>query len=247
MSVLIIDDEPEVGNAIERELERVGIAAQATTSGYDGLRVFKSSFVEVIIMDMHMGGLDGADTSREIRKLDSDVAIIALTGFRTDYEEKARGIDIRNWIDKPVIQKPSKRYFIDCIREATLETRFKRLKRRLAPLKSHEAVGGENCRAGLIRGALVALVPESEVAGTRESKPSRLAFMEMISSLMEATAGGDGMIVEFMALLSATIPGIERLVPTLEDEEMPFITRDFRNAYQEFCRISEEAMEDDES
>src|SRR5204862_6405276 len=80
--VLLIDDDIPNVFALTSALEQHGMQVLHAESGKEGIELLKRSpDIEVGLMDVMMPGLDGLDTMRIIRQLDSyrDIPIIAVT------------------------------------------------------------------------------------------------------------------------------------------------------------------------
>lgn len=81
--VLIVDDHAVVRSGLAAflmafdTLELVGEAA----SGAEGLRLCGERQPDVVLMDLVMPGMDGADATRQVRLQHPDVQVIALTSF----------------------------------------------------------------------------------------------------------------------------------------------------------------------
>lgn len=79
-SVLIIDDEPDVGDAIRRVLELEGFAVTVTGGGNEGLLALERGPVDVVITDIFMPKIHGIDVIRTIRAKYANTRIIAMSG-----------------------------------------------------------------------------------------------------------------------------------------------------------------------
>ncbi|MEP7291067.1 MAG: response regulator transcription factor [Chloroflexota bacterium] len=84
--VMIVDDHAVVRSGLAAflmaydELELVGEAG----SGEEALRKCADAAPDVVLMDMMMPGMNGAETTRAIRKSCPDTQVIALTSFKED-------------------------------------------------------------------------------------------------------------------------------------------------------------------
>lgn len=80
-SILIIDDEAEVGRALRRVLERAGYAVTITTGSADGLAAFARHPADVVIADIVMPKTHGIDLIKAIRQhVAAATRIIAISG-----------------------------------------------------------------------------------------------------------------------------------------------------------------------
>lgn len=79
-SILIIDDEPEVGLSLRRVLERAGFKVLTTTSGAEGIAAFEQEAPDVVITDIMMPKVHGIEIIRRIRQKLGSTPIIAISG-----------------------------------------------------------------------------------------------------------------------------------------------------------------------
>src|SRR5882672_44520 len=79
-TILVIDDEPAVGEAMRRALEREGFTVIIAAGGPDGVRAFESAAVDVVITDIIMPKTHGIDVIRAIRAKHAKTRIIAMSG-----------------------------------------------------------------------------------------------------------------------------------------------------------------------
>jgi len=79
-SVLIIDDEAEVGEAMRRVLEREGFTVTVTGGGNEGVLAFERNPADVVITDVIMPKTHGVDVIRAIRAKHAKTRIIAMSG-----------------------------------------------------------------------------------------------------------------------------------------------------------------------
>jgi DNA-binding response OmpR family regulator len=76
--VLVVDDEPIVGEVIERYLRREGYATNVANDGVRGLELARSLAPDLIVVDLMLPKLDGLELCRILRA-ESRVPIIMLT------------------------------------------------------------------------------------------------------------------------------------------------------------------------
>jgi len=78
--ILIIDDEPSIRSLLRQVFERQGYQVLVAASGDIGIRQFKENHVDLVILDLIMPEKDGIETIRELKALDADIKIIAISG-----------------------------------------------------------------------------------------------------------------------------------------------------------------------
>lgn len=81
MRVLVVDDEPVTREVALIMIERAGHKALAAASGEAALALLEREAVELVLLDMQMGGIDGIDTANAIRAMPDIVQpeIVMLT------------------------------------------------------------------------------------------------------------------------------------------------------------------------
>lgn len=79
-SVLVVDDELDVRDAIERVLERSGYSVRKAGDAADAMEELRRSGADVVITDIIMPKIDGVEAIRSIRKEFPSVRIIAISG-----------------------------------------------------------------------------------------------------------------------------------------------------------------------
>lgn len=79
--ILIIDDNGIVSDALTVFLTRAGHEVQSAADGLSGLRVFKSSQPDLVVLDRDLPGLRGSEVLAKIRETDTLTKVLILTGF----------------------------------------------------------------------------------------------------------------------------------------------------------------------
>ena len=79
-NVLVVDDELDVRDSIERVLERWGYSVRKAGDAADALAELRRCGADVVITDIIMPKIDGVEAIRSIRKEFPAVRIIAISG-----------------------------------------------------------------------------------------------------------------------------------------------------------------------
>lgn len=81
-TVLVIDDQPFVIDAIHDILEIISVGVLSAENGRDGLAIFQEnqSCIDLILLDLSMPGLSGEETYQLIRNEDSQIPVIFTSG-----------------------------------------------------------------------------------------------------------------------------------------------------------------------
>ena len=109
MNVLVIDDDRIACEHAEVILGQVGIRCEMATSGFDAVEMVKMRHARredynLILVDWKMPGMDGIETTRQIRAIvGSDTPIIILTSYNwEDVEQEAREAGVDTFAAKPL-------------------------------------------------------------------------------------------------------------------------------------------------
>jgi DNA-binding response OmpR family regulator len=89
--VLIIDDESLVRTALVRTLKAENIEAAESASGSAGIERFllDPKGFSLVILDLAMPGMNGAECFRRLREIDPEVPILILSGYPKDQSVEA--------------------------------------------------------------------------------------------------------------------------------------------------------------
>jgi DNA-binding response OmpR family regulator len=84
-TVLIIEDEPDIAEALKMLIEMNGHRAIVAPDGQEGSDLARAERFDLILMDLSMPRKDGLDATREIRACaeNADTPIVGVTSFAT--------------------------------------------------------------------------------------------------------------------------------------------------------------------
>ncbi len=80
-TVLCIDDEPSAIESRRLLLEAEGYQVINASAGEEGIRLFQSNKIDVVVVDYWMSGMNGLTVAREIKRLDPAMPVIMLSGL----------------------------------------------------------------------------------------------------------------------------------------------------------------------
>ena len=78
--ILLIEDDAPVRTIIRRMLERRGHDVIEAPDGDTGIELYSDNSTDLVITDIIMPKKEGLETIKEIRRIDPDVKIIAISG-----------------------------------------------------------------------------------------------------------------------------------------------------------------------
>lgn len=106
--ILLVDDEPDILEFLKYNLTKEGYTVNTALNGRDAIDIAQVFKPHLIILDVMMPEMDGVETCKELRLLDSlkNTVIIFLTARSEDYSQIA-GFDAGadDYITKPIKPK----------------------------------------------------------------------------------------------------------------------------------------------
>jgi len=99
--ILIVDDDPQLTEAVSWYLEAAGLRATRVANGTEALAIFQEAIPDLVIIDVMMPGMDGFALCRAIRA-QSRVPVLMLSA-RDEEAGKVRALDIGadDYVTKP--------------------------------------------------------------------------------------------------------------------------------------------------
>ena len=81
--ILVVDDEPAARILAQRLFSEAGFEVVTTSSGFDCLKEFRKQprRFDLVLLDLSMPFMDGEETFRRLRAIDSAVVVLLSTGF----------------------------------------------------------------------------------------------------------------------------------------------------------------------
>jgi CheY-like chemotaxis protein len=104
--ILLVDDEAAMVEMERQMLESLGYRVTTQTSSMVALATFKSQpdAFDLVMTDMTMPRMTGADLSKEVLKIRPGMRIILCTGYSERIlEDSAKAIGIREFVLKPIV------------------------------------------------------------------------------------------------------------------------------------------------
>lgn len=120
-SVLVVDDEEAIREAVRDILELVELQSILAANGKEAIDLFvkHQASIKAILLDLRMPVMSGIETYEKLRELDTHVTIILSSG----YDEKVSTINIDADAALKFLRKP---YALDallsCIQDAVSKT-----------------------------------------------------------------------------------------------------------------------------
>lgn len=170
MRVLLVEDDPMIGEAIEGALKDASYAADWVKDGQTALTTLGYQHYDLVLLDLGLPGKDGLDVLTHIRAGDNPVPVVIITA-RDGLDDRLRGLDggADDYVLKP-------------FEMAELLARMRAVLRRK---------GGN--AAPILSNGVVSLDPATKEAGTHGGPAVRLSNREF--SLLQALLVRPGAIL----------------------------------------------------
>ncbi|MBN1904138.1 MAG: response regulator [Deltaproteobacteria bacterium] len=91
-SILLVDDEENILNALKRLLRKEGYRLVSATSGRDGITLLKSNEIQLVICDQRMPDMNGIDFLAKVKDEYPNIIRVLLTGY-TDIDSITESVN----------------------------------------------------------------------------------------------------------------------------------------------------------
>jgi two-component system cell cycle response regulator DivK len=103
--ILVVEDNPKNLKLVRDVLTYSGYEVIEATTGEDGVRLAEQVAPDLILMDLQLPGIDGAEALRRIRGSEHgpDIPIVAVTAFAmNDDRARAFASGFDGYVEKPI-------------------------------------------------------------------------------------------------------------------------------------------------
>jgi two-component system alkaline phosphatase synthesis response regulator PhoP len=100
-TILVVDDEPQIVKVLRGYLEQAGFRVVTANDGQLALTQFKHEKPDLVLLDLHLPGMDGLEVARRLRA-SSNVPIIMVTA-RVEETDRLIGLELGadDYVTKP--------------------------------------------------------------------------------------------------------------------------------------------------
>jgi two-component system, OmpR family, response regulator len=92
MRVLIVEDDPMIGEAVQVGLKNASYAADWVKDGQTALDALSSQNYDLVLLDLGLPGMDGLDVLTRIRAKGNSISLLIITA-RDGLDDRLRGLD----------------------------------------------------------------------------------------------------------------------------------------------------------
>jgi two-component system sensor histidine kinase/response regulator len=106
--ILLVEDNKTNQKVAKLMLKRMGLEVKVVEDGEDAWALYQNESYDLILMDIEMPGLNGLDTTKYIRKFESEMGkdpvwIVALTAHTSDdFREQTQTVGMNDFLLKPI-------------------------------------------------------------------------------------------------------------------------------------------------
>jgi two-component system, OmpR family, response regulator len=99
--ILVIDDDSQIRALLQEYLTENGLRVSLASSGYEMSRILNDEAIDLVVLDLRLGGEDGMAIARSLRD-QSAIPIVMLTGVR-DEADRVMGLELGadDYLTKP--------------------------------------------------------------------------------------------------------------------------------------------------
>src|SRR5256885_9153131 len=83
-NVLVVDDERNIRALVARVLGQDQVEVHGAATGKEGLQMADEVSPDLVLLDLRLPDMDGMDVLRALRSRYPEVAVIIITGFRSE-------------------------------------------------------------------------------------------------------------------------------------------------------------------
>jgi two-component system response regulator AtoC len=110
--ILVVDDDPLICNQLEQSFTHDGYNVTVATHAEDALQVLEDEYIDLVVTDIRLPGLNGVELTKRIVERWSDVPVIVMTG----YAEIENAVEVLKLGASDYIVKP---FSVAAIQEST--------------------------------------------------------------------------------------------------------------------------------
>ncbi|MDG1733011.1 MAG: response regulator [Thalassotalea sp.] len=93
MKILIVEDDLQLAQGLQRSLRNEGYAANHVNNGARAILSVQTNECDIVILDLGLPDMDGLDVLKKIRQSKNNIPVLILTA-RDSINEKINGLDL---------------------------------------------------------------------------------------------------------------------------------------------------------
>ena len=135
-NILVIDDEAVLRSTLTRILQSTGCNVTSAINGHEALHLLIDATYDLVFLDLQLPGLNGLEVLREIRKQNTKLPVILLTGHGSmNSALEAMHLGATDYLLKPVNPKELLNRTQAVLRDQIIERRRKEIQDQILTLQ----------------------------------------------------------------------------------------------------------------
>lgn len=120
--ILIVEDDLLLGDTLKDFFECNGLSVHWTKDGEAGLKYYTENHPDLILLDVILPGINGLEVIAEIRKTNTIIPIILMTGTEFDEKSQIKGYQLGavNYLKKPILPQVILAQILNLIQPTTV-------------------------------------------------------------------------------------------------------------------------------
>jgi DNA-binding NtrC family response regulator len=111
--ILIVDDEKNIRLTLSMALEALGVETESAEDGEEALAKLKEKEFGLILLDLHMPGVDGMEVLRQVREIRPDIRVVIITAYGTvELAVEAMKLGAVDFVQKPFVPEDIRKMVI---------------------------------------------------------------------------------------------------------------------------------------
>jgi len=191
-TILCVDDEPNILSALRRLFRSEGFQVKTAVGGAAGLALLETETVDLVISDMRMPEMDGAEFLQKVRERTPDTVRLLLTGYSevTSIIGAINRGEIYRYITKPWDDHDIVLIVRQALERKALDLEKKRLERlTIAQNDELKALNASLESKVVARTAELAITNEALQGANERLKSSFVTSIKIFSTLIEMRGG----------------------------------------------------------
>jgi len=136
-NVLLVDDEKCIHDIFAEYFDNKSYRLISVFNGNDALKKVEQEKFDIVLLDINMPGINGLETLKELKKIDSQLIVIIITGYGTaDTAIDAMKCGCYDYVTKPFRLAEIKNVIEAALIDKDYNKKNKKLKDALLPYKS---------------------------------------------------------------------------------------------------------------
>ncbi len=198
ITILVVDDEITIRKTVEKLLNRDGYKVLTAENGYEAVKAVENEFIDMVITDVNMPGIDGIETIKRIKEISPKLKIMIMTGMETTTTLiEAIRIGVNDYIYKPFEVEEFRHRIKKNIEVMLLEDRNRRLEEESVRNYKRAAIGDmTNSIVHDIKNSMTVIIGFSKLLKKEDLEKEK--FDEFIDIILRQSEGVIGQLREVL-------------------------------------------------